>query len=196
MDNLSPMVGANLSEDRREADFYPTPPECTVALMQFLEEQGILSSEWHNAPVIWEPACGEGAISNILKMIGFKVISSDLRDTGYGKQVNFLQYRSPVADVLITNPPFFHAQAFIEHAMKLDLDIVVLLLKSTYFHAGGRVDLFRKHRPSWVLPMAWKPNFNPAIGKSGLMDFTWFVWEKGVTETRYEVLEKPVSEEE
>ena len=44
--------GGNSVTGRRASDFYPTPPEATIALMQFL-----------NLPIgmrIWEPACGQG----------------------------------------------------------------------------------------------------------------------------------------
>ena len=42
---------------RIDFDFYPTPKECTVALLSFMN--------WPPM-VIWEPACGEMAMSNVL----------------------------------------------------------------------------------------------------------------------------------
>ena len=75
------MKGANLANGasnikRRELDFYPTPPAVTHALMQYLKLP---------ACRIWEPACGNGAMSNVIAEYGHTVISSDLRETGYGE---------------------------------------------------------------------------------------------------------------
>lgn len=54
MDSLqaSRIAGGNSAIGRRESDFYPTPPEVTVALLDFLRLP--------KNTVIWEPAAGEG----------------------------------------------------------------------------------------------------------------------------------------
>lgn len=46
------IVGAG--DKRRKNDFYPTPPECTQALIDFLKIP--------KGATIWECACGDGAI--------------------------------------------------------------------------------------------------------------------------------------
>lgn len=93
-------------------DFYPTPPEATRAL---------LSVERFNGP-IWEPACGDGAISKILISAGYHVVSTDLIDRGYGNGgINFLTQTVPRAKHVITNPPYGHglADAFVRQALRL-----------------------------------------------------------------------------
>lgn len=55
-------------------DFYPTPPEAVRALLSVETFEGS----------IWEPACGDGAISKVLLDAGHEVVSSDLIDRGYG----------------------------------------------------------------------------------------------------------------
>ena len=60
---------------RQKDDFYPTPARGIESL---------LSVEKFSGP-IWEPACGDGAISKVLLSEGYDVISSDLVDRGYGK---------------------------------------------------------------------------------------------------------------
>lgn len=78
-------------------DFYATPPEATRAL---------LSVEDFDGP-IWEPACGAGAISQVLAEAGHSVVSTDLIDRGYGvPAVNFLREAAPRAKHVITNPPY------------------------------------------------------------------------------------------
>jgi len=60
--------------NRERDDFYPTPPAGTRALLEV---------ESFTGP-IWEPACGDGAISKVLESAGHQVISTDLIDRGYG----------------------------------------------------------------------------------------------------------------
>lgn len=55
-------------------DFYPTPPEAVRALLSVETFTGS----------IWEPACGDGAISKVLIEAGFEVVSTDLIDRGFG----------------------------------------------------------------------------------------------------------------
>ena len=59
--------------DRQKDDWYPTPPVATEALLQ---------REQFTGP-IWEPACGDGAISEHLKLHDYDVMSTDLNDYGY-----------------------------------------------------------------------------------------------------------------
>ena len=61
--------------ERIEADFYPTPPEN----VDCLSEHVVLHR------LVWEPACGDGAISKRLGQLGHSVISTDLNDQGYGE---------------------------------------------------------------------------------------------------------------
>jgi hypothetical protein len=49
----------NNNGQRRELDFYPTPPEVTHSLMGFLG----LSKDI----IIYEPACGDGAMVDVLE---------------------------------------------------------------------------------------------------------------------------------
>lgn len=82
---------------RAAFEFYPTPPEATRALLSVESFQG----------AIWEPACGDGAISKVLEAAGYQVVSTDLIDRGYGAGGhNFLKSTKPLAKNIITNPPY------------------------------------------------------------------------------------------
>lgn len=90
---------------RAEHDFYPTPPEAVRAL---------LSVESFDAK-IWEPACGDGAISKELIRHGREVYSTDLIDRGYGRGgEDFLSpfaiartmLEQPGIRHVVTNPPY------------------------------------------------------------------------------------------
>src|SRR5579859_3405497 len=84
-------------EQREKDDFYPTPPEGTQALLRVEKFDG----------PIWEPACGEGAISIVLSGAGYEVINTDLVNRGYGvPRVDFLMETKSLAPNIVTNPPF------------------------------------------------------------------------------------------
>lgn len=181
------LTGGGKKENRRELDYYPTPKECTIALMEFLQLTQSL---------IWEPACGEGAISEVLKSYGHNVISSDLLNYGYGQsEVDYLT-AIPLKDydAIITNPPFNLSAKFIEKALK-EAPIVAMLLKSQYWHSKSRYNLFTNNPPAYVLPLTWRPNFAPEKGSAPTMEVHWTVWMEGDTIAKYVPLRKLNSEQ-
>lgn len=136
----SRIAGGNTAYKRSNADFYPTPPDVTFALLNFLR-----LSEAKN--VIWEPACGEGHMVKQIRKMGYDVFGTDIR-TG----TDFLTADPPrYFTWIITNPPFSLSEQFIRRCGELKRPFA-LLLKAQYWHAKRRVPLFREHMPSWVLP--------------------------------------------
>lgn len=177
------IIGGKGKEKRRELDFYPTPIECTIALMDFLK----LPKKYF----IWEPACGEGDISKALEMYGHKVFSSELRsNTEYECRggIDFLKHPNINADAIITNPPFNVADEFIKRAVTFS-PVVCMLLKSQYWHAKKRRLFFNEYKPSYILPLTWRPDFSG--GGSSMMDVIWTVWVEGNVGAKYQPLEKP-----
>lgn len=55
----SRIAGGNTAYKRAASDFYPTPPDVTIALMRFL---GLDKSTR-----IWEPACGGGHMVRVME---------------------------------------------------------------------------------------------------------------------------------
>lgn len=58
---------------------------------------------------IWEPCCGDGAMSNVLSAGGHQVVSSDIADRGFGTSgVDFMKCREVAAGcrAIVTNPPY------------------------------------------------------------------------------------------
>jgi hypothetical protein len=85
------------AQNRETHDFYPTWPAATRALLSVERFDG----------AIWEPACGDGAMSKVLEAAGHEVISTDLIDRGYGEGGrDFLMEWQPRAPNIVTNPPF------------------------------------------------------------------------------------------
>jgi hypothetical protein len=171
---------------RRAEDFYETPEAATEALVR---EYGHL---FH--PVVWEPAVGAGKLARVLEAYGFDVFGTDLvdRGVGFGGQ-DFLTAEGPFFDLarhtIITNPPFALADQFIRKAMSFKPIFFALLLKQTFWNAGGRADLWREFPPKDFRPIGWRLDFTG--GGAPTMDCGWCIWGSGVEQGRGEPLRKP-----
>lgn len=160
-----------------EHDFYPTPDYATEALLE---------RECFEGGVIWECACGDGAISKILKARGLQVFSTDLIDRGYGevRNLDFIQELPAIykAKHIITNPPFKIAKPFIEQALKMTSGKVAMLLRLAFLESADRYELF-KNTPLKTVYVFSKRLTMSAKGegakKGGMIPFAWFIWEHG-----------------
>lgn len=186
MKNNLNIIGGNPSTERRELDFYPTPAECTLALLPYIPE---------TVKSIWEPACGDGAMAKVFVEKGYQVYSTDLRgNSGYGiGNVDFLDktVAKYMVDAIITNPPFNVSEDFIKMALS-KAPVVGMLLKSQYWHAKTRYKLFTDHTPAYILPLTWRPNFFGTEARgSSMLDMAWTVWIDGDNSAKYIPLCKP-----
>ena len=173
------ILGAsNHTEKEREInDYYATEPKATKLLLE-LEEF---------SDIIWEPACGEGHMSEVLKAAGYNVISTDLVDRGYGTgDVNFLEIEDKdLAMDIVTNPPYKYAKEFVEKAMEIVADgqKVAMFLKLQFLEGKARKELFKKYPPKTVyisssrLICAKNGDFDSTA--SSAVAYCWYVWEKG-----------------
>ena len=66
----SRISGGNSEYGRNKSDFYPTPPDATIALLKFLNLPG--------KTVVWEPASGKGHMSSTIRKMGYAVKESDI----------------------------------------------------------------------------------------------------------------------
>jgi len=162
---------------RPDHDFYPTPPEATRAL---------LSVERFEGP-IWEPACGDGAIAQVLIGRGHTVISTDLIDRGWGTGgVNFLDETANRGVHIITNPPYGRGlgDIFIRHALKLTRPTggsVAMLVPLDSLAHPTRTPLWLAHPPAAIYAMdelICQPRGIPTI-QTAKLRFCWIVWHPG-----------------
>jgi hypothetical protein len=85
--------------ERKGRDFYATPTWVTDALLRHVRFRG----------PIWEPCCGDGAMSRVLQDHGYDVVSTDLVERGFGTPgVDFLACRTVPGGCrsIVTNPPY------------------------------------------------------------------------------------------
>ncbi|HEY5585700.1 MAG TPA: SAM-dependent DNA methyltransferase [Ruminiclostridium sp.] len=171
--------------DRPKTDFYPTPDEVTIALLNYLEIP--------DGSTIWECACGEGHMAKALAKRGHWVYPTDLNETGYGYNgIDYLKTQMIPCDWIITNPPFNVSEEFIRRSIEHKKPFA-LLLKSQYWHSKSRLKVFEDFRPEAVLPLTWRPDFLfGAKGGAPTMECIWTVWgTESAKITRYEPLKKP-----
>jgi hypothetical protein len=186
----SMMAGGNPADERGRQvnDWYPTPFEVTKAVMPKLR--------LHSNSKVWEPCAGNGAMVDEIKIgvPGISVFASDICSQRSDiVEANFFDYTEPPDghDYLITNPPFNLAADIIDHAFKIGVKSMALVLKATYWHAKGRKALFDRHTPSFVMPLTWRPDFM-GLGRP-TMEISWVVWEPfGAVYPAYIPLSKPV----
>lgn len=165
--------------DRETNDYYATEPKALELLLD-LETF---------SPTVWECACGEGHLAEVLVNRGYKVISSDLIDRGYGYGgIDFLESTKQFDGDIITNPPYKYAQEFVEHALDVVTEghKVVMFLKVQFLEGKARKELFKKYPPKKIyvsssrLRCAMNGDFEK-YAKSNAVAYAWFIWEKGFT---------------
>jgi hypothetical protein len=160
-----------VSRGRPDDDFYQTPPYATRELLKRESLGG----------VTWEPACGDGAIAELLPG---KVVATDLNDHGYGETgVDFLMAWRRV-DNIVTNPPYILAQEFVERALLLARRKVAMLLKLAFLESQGRYEFFNRTPLRTVYVFSKRLTMtrgNEPVGSGGMIAFAWFVWEHGHT---------------
>jgi hypothetical protein len=172
-------LGAARGFARAKHDYYPTAPKLTRALLEVESFDG----------GIWEPACGNGAMSKILASAGHAVTSTDLVARGYGHgPIDFLKTDTLRAPNVVTNPPFNLWQAFAWHALELGAEKVVLLGRLLLLEGWDRADFFHGTRltRAWIVGRAnMLPPGAKDKGHGGMIAFAWFVWERSPRGTPY-----------
>ena len=172
-------------KERENNDYYATEPKALELLLK-LETF---------SPYVWECACGEGHLSDVLKSHGHKVKSSDIIDRGYPETeiLDFLKVDKP--DIkhdfprdIITNPPYKYAKEFVEHALDISMDStkIAMFLKVQFLEGKARKELFKKYPPKIIyvassrLLCAKNGDFETMRkGGGSAVAYAWFIWEKG-----------------
>ena len=168
--------------DLQGADFFPTPAWATHALIDNESFEGD----------IWESACGNGAMSDVLETTGRTIVSSDLYDRGYGESgVDFLDAGRRSANI-VTNPPYNAAEGFVRSGLTSASRKFALLLRLAFLEGANRQrTIFSNASPSRVWVFSERITFYPAGAVqqgTGTTAYAWFVWDKdasGSTELKW-----------
>jgi len=175
---------------RADHDFYPTPAEAVLAL---------LSVESFDGP-IWEPACGNGAISRELEVHGHQVHSTDLIDRGYGagdhdflSPLTFTRVSLEHSELkhVVTNPPYSYRHGigdkFVGQALRFTKERggkVAMLLNLGCLAHQTRTLKWRKDPPARIHIMddlTFFPNGNRLQAGRFITEhrYCWIVWDPG-----------------
>ena len=172
------IAGGNPSRGRVLDDYYATHTSSTIAL---LEVEEIIY------PAL-EPACGEGHIS---KLLNGDVTNTDLIQRGYADYTqDFLEnnYTDGEFKTVITNPPFNLFTEFVEEALRVASNKVIMFGKLQALEGKKRATYLEKTPLKYVYvfksrqqPLRNGSDIDPISGKkwaSSTMAFAWFVWDK------------------
>ena len=161
--------------DLEGPDFFPTPRWATFALIDNEHFEGD----------IWECACGDGAMSEVLSETGRPVKSSDLFYRGYGEAGHDFLQPQWTADNIVTNPPYNCAEGFVGVGVRTARRKFALLLRLAFLEGANRANsIFAKSPPSRVWVFSERITFYPvgAVRKgTGTTAYAWFVWDKDAT---------------
>lgn len=175
-------LGAVRIDPKDSLDDYPTPPWATRALLEHVI--------YVNKNSCWEPACGRGHMSKVLKEYFYDVLSSDIFDYGYGETFDFLGSNPEDhkgIDFIITNPPFQYGEKFIEHSLKIARVGVAMLTRTSFIEGKGRYErLFSVNPPTYVAQFVERvPMVKARLDKkaSTATSYCWLVWIKSRNST-------------
>lgn len=161
----------------RKDDLYQSPPEAVTALLRAEKIP----------PVIWEPACGPGAIARVLRAAGHVVYATDLVDYDSPDQDEsawdfLMETQLPIGvEAIITNPPYKLAADFVRHGLKL-CPKIMMLLRLSFIESSGRSDILdggalaRVYVFSERLPMMHREGWEGSKS-TNTVPFAWFVWD-------------------
>ena len=170
--------GISRTAVREQHDYYATDPRAMEDLLKYETF----------CKHIWEPACGEGNLSEVLKQHGHEVYSTDLIDRGYADEImDFLQSDIKWHGDIVTNPPFKYTTEFVLKGLE-SLEMgrkLALFLKVNYLSGKARYkEIYSKFPPYRVYVFtgqrACSKNNTPEGFKNRGMDYCWMIWEKGM----------------
>ena len=115
---------------RPKGDFYETPKSLVWVASE------IIHSEFSAESPILEPCCGNGAISNELKKMEYKVVENDLH-SHIGTNYDYLDSSFP-EEYVITNPPFSLWDEFVLKA-KTHCQKIMFIGRLNYFGTNSRL---------------------------------------------------------
>lgn len=161
------MSATNRGAKRREADFYPTPPQAVFALANEL----CLTADRFT----WgEPCAGDGAIiSAMWRAHGIEPRRWEWAELREGRDYLQQGLTGPV-DGVITNPPFSLAQEFIERSLS-EVRFSAYLLRMNFMGSQKRCAWWCGREPTHLFTLADRPSFTGT--GSDATEYAWFVWD-------------------
>jgi hypothetical protein len=199
------MSSTNRGYDRHVADYYVTPQKPIKEFLSlFLYDEDIARPD----RIKWlDPCCGVDKDNYPSYMTVIKrefepreIVGIDIRpDAVCDYNMDFLTYNpkeEDKPDIIISNPPFYLAKQFIEHALEIvnEGGYVIMLLRLNFFGSQDRKEFFDSNMPKYCYIHHKRINFIPNSIKEQLkaegkkvpsgdsIEYAHFVWQKGYSE--------------
>ncbi|WP_445222218.1 hypothetical protein ACKWRH_21420 [Bradyrhizobium sp. Pa8] len=189
-------IMSSRKEPDESLDYFPTPPWATRALIEEILipyfESGDLDDDDQGAKFhqlrIWEPACGEGHMAEVLREYCPDVLATDIFDYGYGDRtldfLSDLEVEGEERDFILTNPPFGDkTEGFVLQALKRAKVGLAMFVRLQWLETGGRYErIFKDNPPTRIVFYAervnlckgrWEPDGSTATA------YIWLIWIKG-----------------
>lgn len=192
---------------RRSHDHYATARIDVVRGLDFLwetvERDSCLSPRTNRrwCPRALDPGAGEGSWGTVLRercdpnvVVGFEV-RPVARPAAYDEWViaDFLAGSDPTNarlhgyDLVIGNPPYSDAEAFVRRSLGFlkEGGYLLFLLRLTFLESQGRAaGLFKEHPPLRIAFCGRRPSFSPPregreLGPTGPDAYTYIIWRRG-----------------
>lgn len=178
------MSSTNRGYERHKSDYYATPIK---PIIEFFKEFR-LKNNINLDNLKWLDPCAGGdkdkncaypeVIDNLFLNSNIKTI--DIREDSKAQiKGNFLEMQiQEKFDFVISNPPFYLAQEFIEKSLLhiKEEGFVVMLLRLNFFGSKKRKPLFEKNMPSECFVHHQRISFNN--GGRDSIEYAHFVWRK------------------
>lgn len=165
------------NEARAADDFYSTPE---WVLERFLRSFAPTIA----APArILEPAAGDGALLSLLadcwpaaQLDAFDLHS---RHTGVTQRDFWFDDGPERYDLVITNPPYVHAEAFVRYGLEklAPGGRLALLLRLGFLGSLQRRELWQQSMAETIWVLSERPSFRN--GTTDFSEYAWFVWKQG-----------------
>lgn len=188
------MSSTSRGYERHKTDYYVTPLQCirdffSAWLSDIDDEPEYNFVSARPDKVVWLDPCAGGDSENpmsypsvIQEVVsgGGRVISVDIREDSLADlKENYLEKPFLGCDVIITNPPFLHAQAIIEKALREvnEGGYVIMLLRLNFFGSKARKKFFQENMPGRVYVHNRRMSFTKN-GKTDSIEYMHAVWKK------------------
>lgn len=181
-ESIYKMIGASnhTEKERQKEEYYATDP---------ISVELLLDLETFNKDV-WECACGEKHMSNVLEKRGYNVRSSDIiKRCDDIEEYDFLNNENVEwKGDIITNPPYKYAEEFVYKALQIipTGNKVAMFLRLQFLEGKKRKQLFTNFPPTKVLISssrilcAKNGDFERMKqGGGSAVAYAWIIWEKG-----------------
>lgn len=182
-----------MRKERRQYDAYYTDQRLADAICAKLNK--LFVDVGVSIPSILEPACGRGAFIRAARKtwpdayihaqdIDPNVTEQMAKDAGASKLSGFSRpsdnYKPKDFRLVISNPPFNQAEAFVERAFDHQMSkdgYVAFLLRLSFLCGKRRLDsIYRKHGVPNLIPIVPRPSFTED-GKTDASEYSLFLWE-------------------